>query len=127
MMGAPGAKAKDARKTLKTLLHYLQPYRVKIIIVMIFAALSSIFSIVGPKLLGNVTTKLAEGLIAYYLGTGLYMDFAYMGRLIVLLIILYADLHGVFLRARLSSCPAFPWRSPTICARKSIRKSAACR
>jgi ATP-binding cassette subfamily B protein len=90
MMGAPGAKAKDARKTLTTLLQYLQPYRVKIIIVMIFAALSSIFSIVGPKLLGNVTTKLADGLIAYYMGTGLYMDFAYMGNLIMLLIFLYA-------------------------------------
>ncbi|HEX2993202.1 MAG TPA: ABC transporter ATP-binding protein [Anaerolineales bacterium] len=86
---AQGAKAKDARKTLQTLLHYLQPYRVKIIIVMIFAALSSIFSIVGPKLLGKVTTKLAEGLIAYYLHVDLYMDFDYMGRLIVLLIFLY--------------------------------------
>jgi len=86
---APGAKAKDARKTLITLLHYLEPYRVKIIVVMVFAALSSIFSIVGPKLLGKVTTKLAEGLIAYYFRTGLYMDFAYMGRLILLLVILY--------------------------------------
>jgi len=47
------AKAKDARKTLRTLLNYLQPYRVKIIVVMIFAALSSMFSIVGPKLLGQ--------------------------------------------------------------------------
>ena len=61
----------------------------KIIVVMVFAALSSIFSIVGPKLLGKVTTKLAEGLIAYYFRTGLYMDFAYMGRLILLLVILY--------------------------------------
>jgi ATP-binding cassette, subfamily B, multidrug efflux pump len=87
---AQGAKAKDSRKTLRTLLQYLAPYRVKIIIVMIFAALSSIFSIVGPKLLGKVTTKLAEGLIAYYYRTGLYMDFAYMGRIIVLLIILYS-------------------------------------
>jgi len=83
-------KAKDSRKTLTTLLQYLQPYRVKIIIVMVFAALSSIFSIVGPKLLGNVTTKLAEGLIGFYLRTGLYMDFDYIGRLIVLLIILYS-------------------------------------
>jgi len=88
-LGAQGEKAKDARKTLRTLVRYLEPYRVKIIIVMVFAALSSVFSIVGPKLLGNVTTKLAEGLISYYLGTGLYMDFTYMGRLIVLLISLY--------------------------------------
>jgi ATP-binding cassette subfamily B protein len=70
-------------------MHYLDPYRTKIIIVIIFAALSSAFSIVGPKLLGHVTTKLADGLVAYYMRTGLYMDFAYMGRLIVLLIILY--------------------------------------
>jgi ATP-binding cassette subfamily B protein len=87
--GAQGAKAKDSRKTLRTLVRYLEPYRVKIIVVMVFAALSSVFSIVGPKLLGKVTTKLAEGLIAYYFGTGLYMDFAYMGRLIALLIGLY--------------------------------------
>ncbi len=89
MGGGPGAKAKDSRKTLQTLLRYLQPYRVKIIIVVIFAALSSVFSIVGPKVLGKVTTKLAEGLISYYFRTGLYMDFAYMGRMIVLLIGLY--------------------------------------
>jgi ATP-binding cassette, subfamily B, multidrug efflux pump len=84
-----GAKAKDSRKTLQTLLHYLEPFRVKIIIVMVFAALSSIFSIVGPKLLGKVTTKLAEGLIAYYFRAQLYMDFDYMGRMIALLIVLY--------------------------------------
>jgi ATP-binding cassette subfamily B protein len=88
-LGAQGAKAKDSRKTLATLLRYLQPYRIKIIVVMIFAALSSIFSIVGPKLLGKVTTKLADGLIAYYFRTGLYMDFSYMGRLVLLLILLY--------------------------------------
>jgi ATP-binding cassette, subfamily B, multidrug efflux pump len=89
MGGGPGAKAKDSRKTLQTLLRYLQPYRVKIIIVMIFAALSSIFSIVGPKMLGKVTTKLAEGLIAYYYRTNLLMDFDYMSRLIILLVSLY--------------------------------------
>ncbi|MEZ4865574.1 MAG: ABC transporter ATP-binding protein [Caldilineaceae bacterium] len=83
------AKARDSRKTLNALLLYLAPYRTKIIVVMIFAALSSIFSIVGPKLLGNVTTKLAEGLIGAYLQTGLMMDFAYIGRLVALLIVLY--------------------------------------
>ena len=88
-LNASGAKARDSRKTLRTLLHYLEPYRAKIVRVMVFAALSSVFSIVGPKLLGNVTTKLAEGLIAYYFRAGLYMDFAYMGRLIALLIFLY--------------------------------------
>ncbi len=84
-----GAKAKDSQKTLQTLLRYLQPYRAKIIVVMIFASLSSVFAIVGPKLLGNVTNKLAEGLVSSYLQMGLYMDFAYMGGMIVLLIVLY--------------------------------------
>ena len=83
------AKARDSRKTLNALMLYLNPYRVKIIIVMIFAALSSIFSIIGPKVLGNVTTKLAEGLIGYYLQTGLMMDLPYIVRLSVLLLILY--------------------------------------
>lgn len=83
------AKARDSRKTLNALMLYLKPYQAKIVIVMIFAALSSIFSIVGPKVLGNVTTKLAEGLIGFYLQTGLLMDFAYIGRLVVLLIVLY--------------------------------------
>jgi ATP-binding cassette, subfamily B, multidrug efflux pump len=87
--GAKSAKARDSRKTLRTLVTYLEPYRVKIIVVMVFAALSSIFSIVGPKLLGKVTTKLADGLVSYYLRAGLYMDFAYMGRLVLLLIFLY--------------------------------------
>ena len=88
-VGMQGAKAKDSRKTLRTLVRYLQPYRGKILIVMVFAALSSVFSIAGPKLLGNVTTKLAEGLVGYYFRTGLYMDFDFMGRMIVLLITLY--------------------------------------
>lgn len=88
-LNASTTKAKDARATLRSLLYYLAPYRVKIAIVILFAALSSIFSIVGPKLLGRVTTKLAEGLIAYYFHTALYMDFAYIGRMVVLLIVLY--------------------------------------
>ena len=83
------AKARDSRKTLNALMLYLDPYRAKIIIVMIFAALSSLFSIIGPKVLGNVTTKLAEGLIGSYLQTGLLMDLAYIGKMSMLLLILY--------------------------------------
>ena len=83
------AKAKDSSRTIRTLLQYLEPYRVKIVVVVIFASLSSIFSIVGPKLLGNVTTKLADALMSSYYRVGLYMDFAYIARTIVLLIVLY--------------------------------------
>jgi ATP-binding cassette subfamily B protein len=88
-MNAPSKGAKDTKKTLKQLLNYLAPYKVKIIMVMCFAALSSVFSIVGPKLLGKVTTKLAEGLVAYYMQTGLLTDFVYMGKMILILIGLY--------------------------------------
>lgn len=88
-MGAPGQKAKDFNKTMKRLGSYLSPYKVSISIVLIFAVLSTVFSIVGPKLLGKVTTKLVEGLLAYYLQTGLLTDFKYIGRMITVLLCLY--------------------------------------
>ncbi|MDD2457672.1 MAG: ABC transporter ATP-binding protein [Eubacteriales bacterium] len=84
-----GGKAKDTQKTLRTLASYLYPHRVTIAVVLSFAVLSTTFTIVGPKLLGNVTTKLSEGVFAWYYGTGLLTDFAYIGRIVILLIILY--------------------------------------
>lgn len=84
-----GPKAKDFKKTIGTLWQYLQPYQKTIIFVLLLALLSTVFSIVGPKLLGKVTTKLVEGLLAYMAGTGLLTDFAYMGRIISLLVALY--------------------------------------
>lgn len=86
---AAGAKAKDAKKTLATLAGYLVEYKLSIIVVISFALLSTTFSIIGPKLLGKVTTKLAEGLLAWYAQTGLLTDFDYIRRIIILLIILY--------------------------------------
>ena len=88
-IGGGGAKAKDFNKTIRNLGSYLKPYKVSMIIVICFAFLSTVFSIVGPKLLGKVTTKLAEGLFAYYARTGLLTDFNYMGKIIILLIVLY--------------------------------------
>jgi ATP-binding cassette subfamily B protein len=87
--GAPPQKAKDARKTLRSLGQRLSPYGVSIVTVMVFAIASTIFSIVGPKLLGKVTTKLVEGLIAWYTGTGLLTDMAYINRILSWLVILY--------------------------------------
>ena len=84
-----GVKAKDFKKTIRRLISYLEPYKSSITIVMVFAFLSTIFSIVGPKLLGKVTTKLVEGLLAYYAQTGLLTDFNYMGKIIFLLLVLY--------------------------------------
>lgn len=86
---AGGQKAKDFKKTMLTLINYLSDFKIKIIAVIIFAAFSSIFSILGPKILGKATTKLFEGLIAYLLGTNLLTDFDYIRNCILVLVVLY--------------------------------------
>ena len=70
MMSASNEKAKNLSKTLSTLLKYLKPFRIAIVFVIIFAVGSTIFTIIGPKILGNATTKLVQGLIAKYSGVG---------------------------------------------------------
>lgn len=87
--GMPGEKAKNFKSTMLKLLQYISEYNRQILIVMIFAACSSIFSIVGPKILGKVTTKLFEGLIAWLAGSGLYTDFRFIRSRILLLMALY--------------------------------------
>jgi len=87
--GAPPQKAKDFGKSLRTLTGRLAPYRISILAVMVFAVASTVFSIVGPKLLGKVTTKLVEGLIAWYAGTGLLTDMAYITRILTWMAALY--------------------------------------
>lgn len=92
-MGAmgKGEKAKDFKKTMKTLMSYLKPYRVSLIIVMIFAVASSAFSIVGPKILGKATTAIFEGLVSKVTNVdGNGIDFEYIGRIVLLLLGLYA-------------------------------------
>lgn len=87
--GPGGGKAKDFKKTLSDLWRYLAEYKISIYMVVFFALFSTVFSIVGPKLLGKVTTKLVEGLLAWYGGLGLLTDFDYIGRMIGILIALY--------------------------------------
>ncbi len=84
-----GAKAKNFGKTMRQLVHYIDAYKTQIIVVLFLAAGSSAFSILGPKLIGKVTTKLFEGLIAYAMGTGLLTDFKYILNYILLIIGLY--------------------------------------
>ena len=66
----PGEKAKDFKGTMGKLLGYLKKFLPGIVLVLICAAASTIFSIFGPKVLGQATTKLFEGLIAMLTGTG---------------------------------------------------------
>lgn len=57
----PGEKAKNFNATMKTLIGYLRPYRIRIIVVFLFAILSTIFSIVSPAIMGNATDIVVQG------------------------------------------------------------------
>ena len=85
----PAEKAKDVKGTTKKLANRLSKHKIAIIIVMIFAIGSTIFSIVGPKILGNATTKIYTGLMNKINGTG-GIDFAKIGKIILFALGLYA-------------------------------------
>ncbi|GGA57118.1 hypothetical protein GCM10007416_32930 [Kroppenstedtia guangzhouensis] len=61
--GIPAEKAKDFRGTMKRLIRYLKPYRFRLLAVLVTAVLGTVFAIVSPKLLGNATTILFEGMM----------------------------------------------------------------
>lgn len=84
----PGEKAKDFKGTMRKLIAYLSRFLPAVIFVLICAALSTVFAIFGPKILGNATTKLFEGLIATLTGTG-SIDFAAIGQILLFLAALY--------------------------------------
>ena len=83
-----GEKAKDFKGTLGKLFKYLKPYYFKLVVVVIFASASTVFAIVGPKILAKATDKLGEGIMAKVNGTG-GIDFEYIGYIILILIGLY--------------------------------------
>ena len=84
-----GDKARDFKGTMRKLMEYLGSYKIAILIVMLFAVASTTFSIVGPKILGQATTRLFEGVMAQIAGTGSGIDFAYIGRIILITLALY--------------------------------------
>jgi ATP-binding cassette subfamily B multidrug efflux pump len=87
----PGDKPKSFRKTMATFITYLKPYRFQLIAVLIFAVASTVFSIIGPKLLGNATTRLFEGVVAKAAHVpGASIDFGYIGGIAFILLGLYA-------------------------------------
>ncbi|MCE5170329.1 ABC transporter ATP-binding protein/permease [Paenibacillus profundus] len=83
-MSMPAEKAKDFKGTLKRLMGYLKPRKYQLITVFIMAVLSTVFTIVSPKIMGKATTKLFEGLMT---GTGI--DFEYIWQILLVLIGLY--------------------------------------
>lgn len=86
--GGTVEKAKNFKKTLLELLTYLKEYKVKIAIVILFAALSTVFSIIGPKILGNITTEIFNGLVKKISNTG-SINFSYISETSLILIVLY--------------------------------------
>lgn len=89
-LGVPVKKAKDFKGTLKRLIGYLAPHKLKLGFVFIFAVLSTIFTILSPIFLGRATTNIFEGLMAKVNGvSSIAIDFDYIGQLILILIGLY--------------------------------------
>ena len=81
-------RAKDFKGTLRQLLNALRQYKLSLIVVMVFAILSTIFNIAGPKILAKATTALATGWIAKLRGIG-SIDFAYIGKILLTLLAMY--------------------------------------
>ncbi len=84
----PVEKPTDFKGTLRKLVDYLKPYQAKILIVLLLAVGSTLFSIVGPKILGNATTTLFNGVIAQLTGTG-SVDFVKIGNILLTATALY--------------------------------------
>jgi ATP-binding cassette subfamily B multidrug efflux pump len=83
-----GEKPRDFKGTMAKLIQYLGSYKLSILIVMIFAIASTVFSIVGPKILGMATTKLFEGVIGIISGSG-SIDFSYIVQILLFVLGLY--------------------------------------
>ncbi len=87
-MGGTTEKAKNFKQTMKTLIGYLRPFYLPLIFVIIFAIGSTVFAIAGPKILGEATTLLAEGIMGKFTG-GAGIDFEAIGNIILFLFAIY--------------------------------------
>jgi ATP-binding cassette, subfamily B, multidrug efflux pump len=89
-LGIPAQKAKNFKGTLARLLEYLRPHRARLMIVVAAGAIGTVFTVLGPKILGLATTRIFQGFLAKAAGVpGAAIDFAYVGRILVWLIGLY--------------------------------------
>jgi ATP-binding cassette subfamily B protein len=82
-------KPKDFKGSLLKLLRYLSSYRLALVIVILFAIISTVFSIAGPKILGNATTELFKGIMGQVSGSGTGPDFGAIANTLLLLLGLY--------------------------------------
>lgn len=89
-MGGPAEKPKDFKGTMGKLLRYLGRHRVSMFVVLVFAALGTVFAIVGPKVLAKATNEIVRGVMALAQGTGT-VDLDYVARIVLAL----AGLYGI--------------------------------
>ena len=90
-LGMPTQKAKNFKGTLVRLLEYLRPHRARLIVVILAGAIGTVFSVLGPKILGMATTRIFEGFVARARGVaGAAVDFDYVARILFWLIVLYS-------------------------------------
>lgn len=85
---APGEKAKNFKGTTAQLIRYMGNYKLGVLVVFIFAIASTVFSIIGPKILGKATTELFNGLVAKVSGAG-GIDFEKIGKILLFLLGVY--------------------------------------
>ena len=88
-MSLEGEKATDFKGTMKKLLHFMGKYKIALVIVVVFALGSTVFNIIGPKVLSTATTELFEGITAKIAGTG-GINFDAVGVILLTTLILYA-------------------------------------
>ncbi len=84
-----GDTARDFKGTMRKLIRYLGPYKFVTLLVILLAIASTAFSILGPKILGQATTRLFEGVIAQISGSGGGIDFETIGRILLTALSLY--------------------------------------
>ena len=118
--GGPGGmgaveKSKDFKGSMRKIIHCIAQYKIAVFFVMIFAASSTVFSVIGPKILGKATTALAQGLMAKVYGTG-GIDFAYIGKILLVVVGIYV------LSAILSFCQGWIMTGVTQKVCYSLRK-----
>ena len=83
-----GEKAKDFTAAMKKLISYMKRYRIRLAVMMICAIAGTVFNIVGPRILGQATTELFNGLVAKIGGTG-GIDFGKIGQILAAVMCLY--------------------------------------
>lgn len=89
-MRMPVQKPKNFKKTFHRLMTYLKPHLAVLIAVFAAAILSTVFTIIAPKLMGNATTKLFQGMMMKLRGVpGAHIDFNYIWNIVVTLVLLY--------------------------------------